>query len=144
MGSTVYKEGVEPTHNARWTVSLSSGETFYEGKGKFEVIPGEQSPWNRLMDYIQDNNLQITSLGIYAKTGQRYNLPSSGIRPKMGLYKTKVPRSYKFWRCLGRELDGRSEDDVYAVLECVFDPNGSKVQMWVSDKDVRKVWLSWL
>jgi len=52
---------------AGWKVSLSNGETFYEGKGNFEILAGEKSPWQRLKDYIQINELKITSLGIFTE-----------------------------------------------------------------------------
>lgn len=54
----------------KWFVSLNNGETFFEFKSKIPT-------WQELLRYIENNNLYITSLGLYTDKGQRYMLPSS-------------------------------------------------------------------
>jgi hypothetical protein len=69
------------TQNIGWTVSLSNGETHHENKGGYTRIAGQPAPWLRLLRHMEENNLSITSLGLYTDAGHRWNLPSKGRIP---------------------------------------------------------------
>lgn len=55
-------------------VSLSNGETFYEGKEPYDFRPGEPSPIQRLFAYIDRAGLGITSLSLVAAGGREWHL----------------------------------------------------------------------
>lgn len=57
MSSIVTKRVTEYVPRNKWIASLSNGETIFE-----DNIPGEISSWNRLRDYVKENNLSITRL----------------------------------------------------------------------------------
>ncbi len=71
------------TQKPKWTVSLSNGETLYEGKNEYEHSEGEPTPWRRLLNYIEEEELSITSLALY-NDKQRSVRPSER-PPKMKL-----------------------------------------------------------
>lgn len=129
---------------ARWKASLSNGETFYEGKGKFEVIPKELSPWLRLLWYIEEENvknelenpLEITSLGIYTDDGRNFNLPSAGKSPKFSAFAIKEkPDSFNMFKTSAYTIvisgNQKKHEENFIVVEAIY--RTGKLQMWVSD-----------
>ena len=127
-------------HQALWSVSLSNGETIYEEKGDYTTIAGEISPWQRLLRYLaQNQDLEITSLSLYARDGRRFNLPSAGNNPRFrALQDVPQPVEYRMFRQTawstnqaGELLEG--SEDLYTVAEAKYD-NGTTLQLWVDNK----------
>lgn len=126
--------------NVKWQVSLSNGETFFESKGDYKTIAGELSPWNRLLKYISDNNLKITSMSLFTDDGQTFNLPSAGKDPKFHEFSTaSKPESFKFFRKLGQNLDLGTPDDLFGVIEATYPT--FVVQLWVDDYHTSNCWV---
>jgi len=46
--------------NERWVASLSNGETIHE-----DETPGVRPAWERLSEYVKDNDLSITGLRLF-------------------------------------------------------------------------------
>lgn len=137
------------THKILWQVSLSNGETFQEGKGKFEEIQGDLSPWQRLLGYLQTQELHITSLSLIdLPSGSVHNLPSMGKNPNFEPFrKAQKPLFYGMNRCIATEAnwDGVADPESsqvrewYTVAKAVY-PEYS-LQIWVSELDGRNSWI---
>jgi hypothetical protein len=133
----------KPLHNVRFQVSLSNGETFYEGKGEYSDLPGQLSPWQRLERYTLEKKLSITSLSLYTEDGQTFNLPSSGKNPKFQIFtKLEKPLDYNVCRYLARDIDqdGAKISDLFTVAEAIYPTY--KLQIWVDEKNVRNSWAA--
>ena len=118
----------------KWTCSLNNGETIYEEKGNYKKIDGEKSPWLRLQDYIEKNNLQITSLSLYNDKNERWNLHSAGNNPKFSAFdNAKKPIGYKFFKKMGADIvNGKQESaEFFVIIEA--DYGDFKLQTWVKD-----------
>lgn len=118
-----------------WCASLSNGETLYEGKGDYVVIPGELSPWQRLLLHIGDTGSSITSLSLYTDGGLRWNLPSAGKNPKFKEFQdVKKPFSYRMYRKYGMDAQGPNagREDKYTVIRADY-PDGSAIETWVCE-----------
>jgi len=129
-------------HNVFWKISLSNGESFYEGKGKFKEIPNSDSPWQRLQQYLTSNKLDITSLGLYTNQGQTFNLPSLGKNPKFRAFDmASKPESYRFFRVLSQDISSGNvlSSDCFAVVEAVF--ADYKLQLWVDNENIKSCWV---
>lgn len=124
-----------PESKIKFVCGLSSGESLVEGRGVLEKVPGELSPWWKLQKHIKDNNLEITSFGLWV--GDRhYNLPSK--TPK---FDGTVPLGYNCFRMVG--TDGLSEGGRVEYLICaeaLFDNH--KIQLWINELDDRKSWVT--
>jgi hypothetical protein len=120
-------------NNVNWAVGLSNGLSLQEGRGDYEVVQGELSPYNRLLTFIEKNNLKITSLSLLCGD-RRWILPSAGKNPKFKIFgEVPQPISYKFFRKLGVDLDfktGRKEEH-YSVIEAQYEHY--KLQVWVNE-----------
>lgn len=129
------------TPKVKWKVSLSNGETFYEDKGNFKIVPGEKSPWQRLLLYIGNNNCSITYLGLYTDNNITWNLPSSGKNPKFSIFsKSLKPIGYKMFRASGCDVsmsEGFNYDD-YTVIEAEYENH--LMQIWVSENNSDNSW----
>lgn len=126
------------THKVAWRVSLSNGETFTEGKGKFTEVEGELSPYQRLMNYITSKDLSITSLSLITPKGEVHNLPSSGNKPKFGrLDGALQPKSYAVFRAYGQDYGENAE--LYTVAEAHI--ANAVVQLWVSEANPMNSWV---
>lgn len=126
--------------NVKWFVSLSNGETFFEGKGKFTVVNGEPSPWNKLLQYLKDKELRITSIGLYTDDGRTFNLPSAGRNPKHFVFQEKdKPIGYNMFRAFGTDKTPNAIADIYTVIEAKYD--NYKLQLWVSENDTSNCWV---
>ena len=124
-------------HTVKWYVSLSNGETFFESKGDYKNLPDVKSPWQRLIDYTIDNNVDITSLGLYTDDGRRWNLTSSGNAPKFNAFSNAMkPIDYNIERSLSREMrrDGSVEVlEFYTVARAIY--STFELQIWVNNKN---------
>ena len=120
-----------------WTVGLSNGENVYEEKGNFQTITGELSPWQRLLAYMKEKELRITSLSLYTSDGRRFNLPSAGRNPKFKAFsELPQPVAYKMFRKMGGDVmrGGEIENqDLYTVIEAEYE-DGKKLQVWVDEE----------
>jgi len=139
------------SHHVKFKVSLSNGQTFYEGKPPFEEIPNDLSPWQRLIQYTIDNQCLITSLSLYTEDGKTFNLPSSGKNPKFREFaKLEKPIDYNVSRKIATEMDAiRTEQGIetsnrrisewYTIAEAIY-PTYS-LQLWVDEQDTRNCWV---
>ncbi len=116
-----------------WTVSLSNGETLYEGKNEYQIVAGEPSPWQRLNKYIDKNNLKITSISLYID-GRRFNLPSSGKNPKFKVFSdAEKPVAYNFFRKMGQDVLGENRTtETFSIIEAIY--KNKRLQVWVNNE----------
>ena len=125
-----------------WFASLSNGNTVYEGKGDYTVIPGQLSPWLRIQEHLKTTGTYLTSLGLYATDGQRYLLPPLGKNPSFAPYRKAHarPLSYNMFRQIDTEigLAGRSEKQ-YTVVEARYEQG--IVQLYV-DNSTKNSWVN--
>jgi hypothetical protein len=134
------------THNVKWQVSLSNGETFFEEKGDFKTIPDIKSPWLRLMDYVVDNQVEITSLSLYTDNGMTFNLPSAGKNPKFKAFgEAKKPLDYLACRKMGQDfirngnkLEKTDKVDLFTVIIAYYE--NYQLQLWVDENNPRNCW----
>lgn len=127
-------------HKVLWTVSLSNGETFYEEKGNFKTIEGELSPWQRLLAYIVEKQLNITSLSLYTNDGRRWNIPSTPTKDSAPRFRQlegmQRPHSHKFYRKMAGEVNQVTgevtKQEHYHVIEAGFKHHN--IQVWVNDE----------
>ena len=134
-------------HNVKWQVSLSNGETFFEGKGKFVEIPGEKSPWQRLIAYTAEHKVTITSLGLYTKDGRTFNLPSLGRNPKFREFSLlPPPLDYDVNRHISREMDvtgkeitGTKISEWFTLAVAIY-PD-FQLQLWVDERNTKNSWV---
>lgn len=129
-------------HTVFWTVGLSSGETIAEGTGDFRETEGALSPWQRLLSYLSERNLEITSLSLYTRDGKRWNLPSAGKNPRFAeLATAPKPFDFRMFRKAAGDVSkgGNMEiDDLYTVAEAIFE-DGGILQIWVCNES-HKSW----
>ncbi len=124
-----------------WSVSLSNGQTLYEGKGDYQLVKNELSPWQKLQKKLTEEKLQITSLSLYTNSGQRWNLPSAGRNPKFRVFDlAEKPTGYKMFRAMGADVcNGQMEEqELYTVAEAIYE--NKKLQIWVSEKNPEISW----
>jgi len=129
------------TPNVKFSVSLSNGETLYEGKDELAIIEGELSPWQRLKAKLNDV-IKITSISLYTDDNRRFNLPSLGKNPKFKVFcGADQPISYNFFRSIGVDVMGGdvSQQDIFSVIEATY-PDGKKLQIWVSEVNPSVSW----
>ena len=119
----------------KWSVGLSDGSNHHEGKGDFALIDGALSPWRRLLAFIDDKELTITSMAI--RSGElAWSLPSIGKNPTFKAFcDAPKPIGYKFFRKLGVNVRGKNKgvEDRFAVIEAQYE-GGRTVQVWVDEK----------
>jgi hypothetical protein len=128
----------------KWTVSLNNGETLYENKGLFTNVLGELSAWNKLQNYINENNLTITSLSLMTDAGQRWNLPSMGKNPKFKAFDTAVkPYKYVLERKVGVDWDDKDNLDTFTTISAYLKIEGNdyKQTIWVQDNNPQVTWV---
>jgi hypothetical protein len=130
VDSTVPKE--------RWIASLSNGETVHEN-----VIKNDRPAWERLTDYILDNNLSITCLRLII-AGTEVKLPSGaeGYLQKKIAWTNMVQSGVK--KCIGYTQAGLAliyevSSDRDSITKRTVDPGAP---FTIYRKDVRDVALS--
>lgn len=134
-------------HKVKWQVSLSNGETFFEGKGNYKEIPDVKSPWQRLVQYVAVNKLKITSISLYTDFNQTFNLPSSGNNPKFKPFlDAEKPIDYNMCRYMSREMDvvksevkGVKISEWFSVIEAIY--STYKLQLWVDENNTKNCWV---
>lgn len=141
-----------PEPKIRFIASLNNGETIVEGKEPFNYINGEVTPWNRLMRYIAEMKLEITSLSLFTPDGRTFTLPSRGRNPKFKEFAdSEKPVDYTIERKLAREqdavkhADGQIETTGPATLKGHFTVAIAyfptyKLELWVDELDTRNSW----
>lgn len=136
-------------HTVKWQVSLSGGQTFFEGKGDFLEIEGQPSPWQRLLLFLARNSEKITSLSLYSDDGRRWNLPSSGSRPKFQAFeRAEKPLGFSCFRKVGMDVLNTNESikpddsDWYTVAQAEF--LDGFLELWVNENDPRLTWALFL
>lgn len=138
-------------HNVKFKVSLSNGETFYEGKAPFEEIKGELSPFQRLIQYTVRNKCEITSLSLYVeKDGKTrtFNLPSAGKNPKFKEFtvQKEKPIDFQVYRKLAQDFNivdknitGSEVVEWYTVAEAIYPTY--RLQLWVDEVNPDNCWV---
>lgn len=134
-------------HNVKWQVGLSNGETFFEDKGNFCIVEGEPSPWQRLLLYLAENKASITSLSLITDSGQRWNLPSAGNRPKFKAFEdAETPVDFDCFRKVAfdvvnteKEIDlATTPHDLFTVAQAEFE--NYFLEVWVNENNPRHSW----
>lgn len=131
-------------HKALFKVSLSNGETLFEGKGDYQEIEGQPSPWLRLLLHLRDTGAYITSLSIYAE-GRRYNLPPMGKGGPRFTAFDQCPRpvGFAFFRKLGQDMNAEKEnvgaEDIFAIAQAQMQ-DGTFLEIWVSNDNPDHTW----
>lgn len=124
---------------ARWFASLSNGENAVEDKGKFEEVAGELSPWLKLREYCEDNDLSITSLQI-RQEGRTHTLPSND--PKFG---GESPIGYNYFRKVSEEFDNTDLSrsrvvERYICIQAIYEDYTQS--LWVDEMGRKESWVS--
>jgi len=128
------------THNVIFLVSLSNGETLYEGRGILAEIPGGKSAWALLTDYLISKKLEITSMSLSAPHGRRFNLPSAGNKPNFPWFKDiERPLDFNCFRAMtDSHRGGETQTFLYSVIEAIYPKY--RLQMWVDDNNPDNCW----
>lgn len=138
-------------HKVKFKVSLSNGETLFEGKDILEEIPNELSPWNKLIKYTADNHCEVTSLSLYTDDGQTFNLPSAGKNPKFRAFAdAEKPIDFECYRKIANDLMVTPENgeyvarkhgtaDWYTVIEAIYPKY--RLQLWVDENNTKNCWV---
>ncbi len=136
-------------HKVKWQVSLSNGQTLFEEKGDFVTIPGELSPWNRLLKYIEDNSLTITSLSLYTDDGKTFNLHSLGKNPKFRAFDLGIkPCKLALERRYASDIDDKANPDLFTTICAWYDLGHCaefgdvkiKLSIWVDENNTNNSW----
>lgn len=130
------------THNVAWQVSLSNGETVSEGVGRFSETEIEMSPWQKLLVYLSENNLQITSL-VLVNVYRTFNLPSAGKNPKFRRFDMAgKPTGYRCERTIGKDVSVTGEalggSDWFTIG--VAEYPDYELQIWVDENKPENCW----
>ncbi len=113
--------------SAIWSVGLSNGDTIFEGKVGFEVIAGEVSPWQRLLNFLEMTGLEITSIQI-KKHGNMYSLPSKV--PKFG---GEIPERYSYFRRAIVDINKENVVNTYHYMCVEAHYSDYVLQLWVDE-----------
>lgn len=124
-------------HEATWVASLSNGETAHENKGEYKLVPGELSPWQRLVKYCHDNDVKITSLSLVDGWGRKHHLPSAGSNPRFRLLDgIEKPVDFNQFKQVAGNVNKTTgemtPDDFFVVIEAIY--ADYKVQLWYDQK----------
>jgi hypothetical protein len=71
MSVVVSKKVNESVPSSRWIASLSNGETIYE-----DYVDGMNSAWERLAEYVEQEDVSITNLRVQFESGRIVTLPA--------------------------------------------------------------------
>jgi hypothetical protein len=143
-----------PKPKVYFRASLSNGEIITEGEGDFQWLENEKSPFQRLIVYTVQNNLEITSLSLFTKSGHNWTLPPMGKKAKFMGYRNRsekdLPIDYEVKRTLARDMKGENDNGnttitsmkvvkFYTVAEAIY---GDKVlQLWVDENHPDNSWI---
>lgn len=125
----------------RWQVSLSNGEQLLENNDF--ISDKESSAWQKLRKYIQDNNLEITSLSLLTGDNRTFNLPSGGKRPHFkAFYDVEKPVGFNFGHRIGFDVQnstGERNEELFVFIEAVY--TDYSLQLWVDEHNVENCWV---
>jgi hypothetical protein len=123
-----------PESKIKFVVGLSNGESLVEGKGKLERIAGGLSPYHKMRKYLEDEGLEITSIGLWAGD-IHHNLPSFAQK-----FNGLKPKGFEFFRRYEEDdaLAGGAVN-IYSVAEAHFEL--FKLQLWINENDLNKSWV---
>lgn len=124
------------THRVKWSVSLSNGETYHEEKGDYCTVEAELSPWQRLLAYIAEQNVKITSLYLRTDDGRTYNLPSAGNNPRFKAFgDSQKPVDYNMHRRVAVDvMNGKQGlETVFTIARATLN-DGKKMEIWVNEE----------
>lgn len=138
---------IQSEHKINWTASLSNGASFFEGKGEFAELEGAKSPFQKLIDYTIDNQVEIRSFGLYCDK-KVWMLPSLSPRYQIGMLDKELkPLGYNLFRYVDADLNGNNADENgtihiekrdikswWTVAEAIY-PD-FKLQIWVNEFNV--------
>lgn len=138
------------THKVKFQVSLSDGQTLYEGKGILEEIAGEKSPWQKLQTYVVDQKVEITSLSLFTDDGRHFNLPTAGANPKFNPQipgERPKPLDFEIFRYIDYDIKAIPIGEVvekkvanwFTVAEVMYPKY--KIQIWVDENNSQNSWL---
>lgn len=130
-------------HNVKWQVSLSNGLTIFEDKGDYIEKEGAPSPWQRLLAFLDNTNVYITSLSLYTDEGQHWSLPSAGKNPKFAaFYEAPKPLGFACFRKLGMDVATTGEtsgEQLFTVAQAQVE--GGFLEIWVDEKNPLNSWV---
>lgn len=122
----------------QWKVGLSNGTNFTENVVPFMVIEGELKPWKRLVKYVEENNLEITSLCL-TDGKKTFNLPSGGNRPKFRAFQElEKPIGFNHFQMIGGHVNG-GDQQLFTVIEAIY--SNKKLQLWVDEQNTDNCWV---
>lgn len=123
--------------NVRWNVTLSTGESFSEGKGEFSSFAGEKSPWNKLQDYLKQNNSKIVSLFL-STADNNYYLVKAGDYPNFSPFRSlKEPIEYSVKRYFAQTAG--QENELCTVAIAIY--QDYELQLWVDERNTKNSWV---
>lgn len=126
--------------NVKFKAGLSNGETIFEGRGDFALLKGELAPWLRLLTYLKEKDLKITSLGLYTDKGHNYNLPSLGRNPKFKAFsECDKPDRLHYMRKLGQDFAPMGTPESFAIV--VAEYKNYSLEIWVSEENPDNSWV---
>lgn len=125
----------------KWQVALSNGQQILEDNDfKNDET---SSAWQKLLSYISDNNLEITSLSLLTSDNRTFNLPSGGKRPRFkAFYDVDKPAGYRFFHTVGADVvssTGEKHSEKFAVVEAQYPTY--RVQLWVDEVNTNNCWV---
>jgi len=124
----------------KWQVALSNGQQILEDNDfKNDET---SSAWQKLLSYISDNNLEITSLSLLTSDNRTFNLPSGGKRPRFkAFYDVEKPVGFNFGHRIGYDVKENSveHEELFIFIEATY-PN-YKLQLWVDEHNPDNCWV---
>lgn len=118
--------------NVNWTAFLSNGQSVNE---KDLYIPGQESPFKKLVKYTIANNLTINSITVSIKN-TIYNSPSLSER---GNFVSPL-KPEKFWICY-RDRYFPFQKENYTFIGLSWKIGNSRTILWISTNSERPI--SW-
>ena len=143
-----------PNPQVLFIASLSNGQTIVEGKGEWCWADGLKSPWNRLVRYAAENELNITSISLFTTSGATFTMPPMGGKPRFKGYTNQTPEEtpidFEVKRFLARDLDVSIQNNVgsvdkteiaefYTIAEAIY--KDFTLQLWVNELNTRNSWV---
>lgn len=139
---------VDSKHNVCWQAALSNGAVFYEDRGDFKWLPGELSPWQRLLAKLEEEKAEITALSLFTRDGRTFNLPSSGKNPKFSDFAiAEKPIGYSVGRRLPREMkvvdhvlgEPKPTGELFTIAFAYY-PSYT-LEIWVDENNTKNSWV---
>jgi len=124
----------------KWQVALSNGQQILEDNDFVSDV--ESSAWQKLLKYVQENNLEITSLSLLTSDNRTFNLPSGGKRPRFkAFYDVEKPIGFNFGHHIGYDVkdnSGEKHEELFVFIEAIY-PN-YRLQLWVDENNPSNCW----